>query len=299
LILSLVCRPDDCAAKRVTFKINAMSHRVTLGRFELDRSLGRLLSDGREIPLRPSTYSVLAYLAARPGHRVPTEEIIEAVWPGVIGSDDHLLQSIGELRRVFGDVDGKLFQYDLEHGAMLDPTAAAPERRHAQGVQPLRFRWMYGLIAPLVLAIAFVAIWFFTSRGPPPRDTVLLPAIAVLPFQDQSDDEGAAARADRFTQRLIVALARNPAIRVKSWDEVALYKGAMAQPGEVARVLAVRFQVEGSVRYAEDQVRVSAQLVDVQGQVLWSARFVEPAPKEPELLERIATEIGGALDRVL
>jgi len=86
---------------------------------------------------------------------------------------------------------------------------------------------------------------------------------------------------------------------VKSWDEVAFYKGAMAQPGEVARVLAVRFQVEGSVRYADQQVRISAQLVDVQGQVLWSARYVEPVANEADLLARIVTEIVNALDLVL
>ncbi len=276
-----------------------MSHRINLGRFVLDRTRGCLLSDGREVPLRPHTYSVLAYLAARPAHRVPTEELIEAVWPGVIGSDDHLQQSIGELRRVFGDGEGRFIQYDLEQGAMLDPAGAAPERRNVHGVQPLRFRWMYGLIAPLVLAVAFVAIWFTTSRGPKVPEGTAHPAVAVVPFQSQSDDETLAAKADEFTRNLIAALAQSTALRVKSWDEVAVYKGAMAQPGEIARVLAVRYQVEGSVRYAESQIRVSAQLVDVQGKVLWSARYVEPAANESALLARLATEILDAFDAVL
>lgn len=257
------------------------------------------MSDGREIPLRPKTYSVLEYLAARPAHRVPADELIEAVWPGVIGSDDHLVQSIGELRRVFGDTDGQLIQYDLEQGAMFDPAAAAPERRHAQGVQPLRFRWMYGLIAPLVLAVAFALIWYFTSRGAPLPEAIAHPAIAVLPFQNQSDDPAAAARAEHFTQSLIVALGRYPAFRVRSWDEVAFYKGALSRPGEIARVLAVRYQVDGSVRYTDQQVRVSAQLVDAQGQVLWSARYVVPVANEPQLLARVVTDIVAALDRAL
>jgi TolB-like protein len=233
------------------------------------------------------------------GERQSAEELIEAVWPGVIGSDDHLLQSIGELRRVFGDTDGRLIQYDLDQGAMFDPAGAAPERRHAHGVQPLRFRWMYGLIAPLLLAMAFALIWYFTSRGAPVPDAIAHPAIAVLPFQDQSNDPAGAARAEHFTQSLIVALGRYPAFRVRTWDEVAFYKGALSQPGEIARVLAVRFQVEGSVRYADQQVRVSTQLVDVQGQVLWSARYVEPAANEPQLLARVVTDIVNALDRAL
>jgi TolB-like protein len=276
-----------------------MSHRVSFGRFELDPTRSCLLTEGREIPLRPPTYSVLAYLAARPGRRVPTEELMDAVWPGVIGSDDHLVQSIGELRRVFGDVDGRLIQYDLAQGAMLDPSGAAPERRHAPGVRPLRFRWMYGLIAPLLLAMAFVLIWYFTSRGVPVPDAIAHPAIAVLPFQDQSNDPAGVAHSEHFTRSLIVALGRHAAFRVKTWNEVASYKGALSRPGEIARVLAVRYQVQGSVRHADQQVRVSAQLVDVQGQVLWSARYVEPEANEPQLLARMVTDIVAALDRAL
>jgi tetratricopeptide (TPR) repeat protein len=80
-----------------------------------------------------------------------------------------------------------------------------------------------------------------------------------------------------------------------SWNAVATYKGAAAQPGEIARALAVRYQVEGSVRYAADHVRVSAQLVDVQGRVLWSARFDEPPADLFALQDRITREIAGAL----
>lgn len=273
-------------------------HAISLGRYVVDLSGGRLLSDGREVPLRPQTFSVLRYLSERAGQRVPTEEIVEAVWPEMIGSDDHLVQSIGELRRVFGDVDGKLFRYSLEEGAQLDPDAAAPERRNAQGVRPLRFRWMYGLIAPLLLAIAFAVIWFVTARAPR-MPAAGAPAVAILPFQNQSDDPALAVRADRFTQELIAALAGQSAVVVKSWDEVAVYKGVLAQPGEIARVLAVRYQVEGSVRYDADQLRVSAQLVDLQGKVLWSARYVEATAEVTALQERMVAEIMDALDRAL
>ncbi|HEX6637094.1 MAG TPA: winged helix-turn-helix domain-containing protein [Steroidobacteraceae bacterium] len=273
-------------------------HAISLGRYVVDLSGGRLLSEGREVPLRAQTFSVLKYLSERAGQRVPTEEIVEAVWPGLIGSDDHLVQSIGELRRVFGDLDGKLFRYSLEEGAELDPDAAAPERRNAHGVQPLRFRWMYGLIAPLLLAIAFAVIWFVTARTPR-VPAAGAPAIAILPFQNQSDDPALAPRADQFTQELIAVLARQPSVLVKSWDEVEVYKGVLAQPGEIARVLAVRYQVEGSVRYAADQLRVSAQLVDVQGKVLWSARYVEAAAEEISLRERMVAEIMDALAHAL
>ena len=58
-----------------------------------------------------------------------------------------------------------------------------------------------------------------------------------------------------------------------SWNAVLPYKGKSASPGEIARGLAVRYQVEGSVRHTGDRVRVIAQLVNTDGRVLWSCPF--------------------------
>jgi TolB-like protein/cytochrome c-type biogenesis protein CcmH/NrfG len=117
----------------------------------------------------------------------------------------------------------------------------------------------------------------------------------VLPFQNQSDDASREYLADGLTQDLINSLGRFSALTVMSWNAVASYKGAAARPGEIARVLDVRYQVEGSVRFAADHVRVSAQLVDIQGRVLWSARFDEPSADVFTLQDRITREIAGAL----
>jgi TolB-like protein len=88
---------------------------------------------------------------------------------------------------------------------------------------------------------------------------------------------------------------RQSTLAVRRWEDVAVYKGVLAQPGEVARVLAVRFQVTGSVRQARDQLRVSAQLVDVQGRVLWSARYVEAAAQAASVRDRMVADIVDAI----
>jgi tetratricopeptide (TPR) repeat protein len=80
-----------------------------------------------------------------------------------------------------------------------------------------------------------------------------------------------------------------------SWNAVAPYKGAAVRPGEIARVLAVRYQVEGSVSYSGEKLRITAQLVDVQGRVLWSARFDEAPLDVFALQDRITREVAGAL----
>lgn len=267
----------------------------TFGRYVLDLTRGCLLSDGREIPLRPKTFAVLSHLVQRPGQLVSKEELFEAVWPGLIVTDDTLVQSIGELRRALGDAESKLITTVPRRGYRFDMQAAPPERRRVRGVQALRFRWKYGLLAPLAVVLAFAVIWLATSRDSPGRYPGTRPAVAILPFLNQSEDPAREYLADGLTQDLINSLGRFSALTVMSWNAVASYKGAVARPGEIARVLEVRYQVEGSVRYSGDQLRISAQLVDVQGRVLWSQLYEASATDVFALQDRITREIAGAL----
>jgi TolB-like protein/DNA-binding winged helix-turn-helix (wHTH) protein len=267
----------------------------TIGRYVLDAARGCLLSDGRQVPLRPKTFAVLTYLAQRPGQLVSKEELFAAVWPGLVVTDDTLVQSIGELRRTLGDAEARLITTVPKRGYRLDVEVAPPELRRARGVPTSHRRWKYALLAALLAAIVFVVIWSMTSRVSPVGVTDARPAIAILPFQDLSDDVTREHLADGLTQDLINSLGRFSGLTVMSWNAVARYKGTKAQPGEVSSSLAVRYQVEGSVRYAGDRLRVSAQLVDMQGRVLWSARHEEPAADVFALQDRLVREIAFAL----
>jgi DNA-binding winged helix-turn-helix (wHTH) protein len=134
---------------------------LAFGRYELDPARGCLLSAGREIPLRSEALAVLTFLAERPGQLVSKEELSKAAWPAHEVSDDRLAQCIGELRRVLGDTDAKLISAP-RGGYRFDAQAAPPERRRARGVRALRFRWSYGLLAPLAVALVLIVIWLIT-----------------------------------------------------------------------------------------------------------------------------------------
>jgi adenylate cyclase len=121
------------------------------------------------------------------------------------------------------------------------------------------------------------------------------PAIAVLPFLNEGTVSGREHFADGLTQDLINALGRFSGLTVMSWNAVFPYKGKPASPTEIARSLAVRYQVEGSVQQTGDRVRVIAQLVDADGRVLWSARFDEALANLFALQDKITTEIARAL----
>jgi adenylate cyclase len=122
------------------------------------------------------------------------------------------------------------------------------------------------------------------------------PAIAVLPFLNQSDEPGRDYFADGLTQDVINALGRFSALTVMSWNAVFPYKGKPTTPKEIGRNLVVRYLVEGSVRQVGDRVRLTAQLADTKhGQVLWSARFDEALADVFALQDKITTQIVGIL----
>ena len=121
------------------------------------------------------------------------------------------------------------------------------------------------------------------------------PAIAILPFVNQSDDSAREYFADGLTQDIINALGRFPELTVMSWNAVFPYKGKDRKPRRDRPQLAVRYQVEGNVRQTGDRVRVNAQLVDADGQVLWSASFDEALADVFALQDKITTQIAGTL----
>jgi DNA-binding winged helix-turn-helix (wHTH) protein len=76
---------------------------LSFGPFRLDFRSGQLLRGGDPVPLRPKTWSVLHYLAERPGELVSKREILDAVWPEVTVTEEVVRKSINELRAALGD----------------------------------------------------------------------------------------------------------------------------------------------------------------------------------------------------
>ena len=186
-------------------------------------------------------------------------------------------------------------------------TPIAAERQPTTFLATAHARSRIGAFAALVSVVVLGAVMLWHDIGTERKSLnvpvradrsipqVAEPAIAVLPFQNQSDDLGHQYFADGLTQDIIGALGRFPRLTVMSWNSVLPYNGKPASPGQIARDLAVRYQVEGTVRHTGDRVRVSAQLVDTDGRVLWSARFDEALEDVFALQDKITTQVVGAL----
>jgi len=108
----------------------------------------------------------------------------------------------------------------------------------------------------------------------PPLPLPDKPSIAVLPFENMSDDPKQEYFSDGITDDLITDLSKISGLFVIARNSTFTYKGKPVKVQQVARDLGVRYVLEGSVRKAGEQVRLNAQLIDATtGHHLWAERF--------------------------
>jgi adenylate cyclase len=98
--------------------------------------------------------------------------------------------------------------------------------------------------------------------------------IAVLPFTNMSGDEEQEYFADGITEDIITDLSRVSALFVVARNTAFTYKGKAVEITETARGLNVGYILEGSVRKADNRIRINVQLIDgTTGSHLWAERF--------------------------
>src|SRR5207244_2584560 len=100
------------------------------------------------------------------------------------------------------------------------------------------------------------------------------PSIAVLPFANMSGDPEEKYFVDGMVEEIITALSRIRWLFVIARNSTFTYKGRPVDVKEVGRELGVRYVLEGSVRKAGTQIRITGQLIDaLTGTHLWADRF--------------------------
>ena len=123
------------------------------------------------------------------------------------------------------------------------------------------------------------------------------PSIAVLPFDNMSDDAEQEYFVDGMTEDLITDLSKISGLFVIARNSVFTYKGTAVKVQEVAEDLGVRYVLEGSVRKAGNSVRINAQLIDaVTGGHVWAERYDDSAEDIFALQDRITEKIVSALE---
>jgi TolB-like protein/class 3 adenylate cyclase len=126
------------------------------------------------------------------------------------------------------------------------------------------------------------------------------PSIAVLPFANMSGDPEQEYFVDGMVEEIITALSRIHWLFVIARNSTFTYKGRPVDLKAVGRELGVRYVLEGSVRKAGMQVRITGQLIDaLNGTHLWADRFDGSLEDVFELQDRVAVSVAGVIEPAL
>jgi TolB-like protein/DNA-binding winged helix-turn-helix (wHTH) protein/Tfp pilus assembly protein PilF len=166
------------------------------------------------------------------------------------------------------------------------------------------------VIMGLVLLIGIILLVQYLSRptlstqfselGTQPAPQALAlpdkPSIIILPFTNLSGDPDQDYFSDGLTEILTGDLSQISSLFVIARNSAFTYKGKAVKMQDVSREMGVRYVLEGSVRKVEDQVRITAQLIDATTSGhLWSERYDRPLADIFALQDEIRQKIMTAL----
>jgi TolB-like protein/class 3 adenylate cyclase/Tfp pilus assembly protein PilF len=174
--------------------------------------------------------------------------------------------------------------FEVKHGVPVSVTnlysdevgnAKLPSKLQAVRKHRAHVRWAE-IGAALVVLGAIIAGVFFFARGPT-TSALRVPdkSIAVLPFENRSEDKANAYFTDGVQDEILTDLAKIADLKVISRTSVSHYKSGVARNlREIAQQLGVANVVEGSVQRSGNRVRVNAQLVDARTDAhLWAQTY--------------------------
>jgi TolB-like protein/class 3 adenylate cyclase/Tfp pilus assembly protein PilF len=162
-------------------------------------------------------------------------------------------------------------------------------------------RWAGAALALLVLA-AIIAGFIFVSRKPTAAVSAIPEkSIAVLPFENLSEEKANAFFADGVQDQILTNLAKIADLKVISRTSVMQYKmGAPRNLREIGQQLGVAHLLEGSVQRAANKVRVNAQLIDARSDAhQWAENYDRPIDDVFAIQSEIAKAIADQLQAKL
>lgn len=214
-------------------------HIHCIGPLTLNLAAGRLIGPAGDVEIRPKTFAMLACLARNAGQIVTKDDMMSAIWPDVVVSEDSLTQCVHDLRRILGPGHQDLLRTFPRRGYMLE--TAGP-------------------------------VMAFTDA---PTNRVPEGSIAILPFAPQP---GASAREgllfDALAHDTISGLARLRCFHVSGRGSAFALRGLAGDPRRLRHLLGVSYVVTGYILTTQTGLRLHLDLVRTdQGTLVWTEAF--------------------------
>jgi serine/threonine protein kinase/tetratricopeptide (TPR) repeat protein len=156
------------------------------------------------------------------------------------------------------------------------------------------------IFVPIIVIVGIIiiglAIWHLLPQKEADISPLDNPSIAVLPFSDLSSKKDQESFCEGMTDEIIAKLSRLQGWKVMNRTSMMRYKNTDRDPKEIGQELDVATILEGSIRKEKDDIRVIAQLIDVEdGFSLWSNTYDRKLDRIFELQNEIAEKIANAL----
>ncbi len=239
------------------------AQKLAFGPFVLDPGAGALLRHGAPVPTSYRGLLLLTAFLRRPGENLSRSELMEAAWPGLAVEESNLSVQIASLRKLLGETP---------EGAEWIATAPRIGYRFA------------GVVAPL------------TARDEEePQEAA--PSIAVLPFENLSQEVEQQYFADGLAEDIITRLSRLRWLFVSARNSSFTFRGKPLDVREIGRALGVRYVLNGSIRRSGQRLRIGAQLSDAStGRQVWAERYDVELADFFSLQDEIAGSVIGAIE---
>lgn len=219
--------------------------KYSFDKFVLNYDQRELTADGAPIGVEPQVFDLLALLIAHRERVVSRDELIETIWQGRFVSDAAVSSRIRDARAAIGDSGARQAYIKTLHGR--------------------GFRFVGKVITETASSTV-------KSVVPPPIDD--RPSIAVLPFKNQSADEGQDYFVDGICEDIINDLSRLKWLFVIARNSTHPYKGSLLEPGTIGRELGVRYLLDGSIRRNGERVRITVKLLECNtANPIWIENF--------------------------
>jgi TolB-like protein/class 3 adenylate cyclase/Tfp pilus assembly protein PilF len=172
--------------------------------------------------------------------------------------------------------------FEVKHGVQVNVTNLYSDQvgnpqlpSKLQAARKRRVRVHRATIAVSLLVLAtIVGAFFFFRRAVPSASGIIEKSVAVLPFENLSEDEANAYFAQGIQDEILTRLSKIADLKVISRTSTEHYKSAPANLPEIAKQLGVAHILEGSVQKNGDAVRVNVQLIKAGNDShLWADTF--------------------------
>ena len=206
-----------------------------------------------------------------------------------------LLHSLGECEVKHGQRVGIVNLYNNQSGNPKIP-------KKLQTVQQQRARTRSVAIATSLLLLGAIVAAFvlFSKRSGKSTVTITDKSVAVLPFENLSDDKSNAYFADGIQDEILTKLAGIADLKVISRTSTEKYKSKPEDLKTVSQQLGVANVVEGTVQRAADKVRVNVQLIDARADThLWAKSYDRDIKDVFAVESEVSQEIADALQAKL